>query len=109
MYLLALLISQENQKHSYIRSLYVDTEKTTSIQKITKKRDVNTKNSTLCLQGSKCKELRLNHCIFILQIEEQFLPLQPKEFIKQQVTHSSSSTSRINYIVLINYIVCKCK
>jgi len=48
--------------------------------------------------GSKCEELSLNHHIYIQQIKEQFVPLQSKKFIRQHVTHGSSSTSRITYI-----------
>lgn len=62
------------------RSLHAEMGQNISLQETAKQKI--TRNSVLFLQDSKCKELSLNHYILILQIKDQFLPLQSKQFIE---------------------------
>lgn len=84
MYLPAPLASQENQEQSNPEVYILHIDKTYQYRKQPNKRSVQkiTRNSVLCLQDKKCKELSLNHCILILQINDPFLPLQSNQFIK---------------------------
>lgn len=85
-YLLALFVSQENQMHSNPEVYMLKWENNISIQETTKQKV--TKNSMLCLQDRKCKELSLNNYIIILQIKEQFLPLSIQKVYQASISHT---------------------